>query len=147
MKKKKIYEETGNKKRGKERRGVERMILIFSNFLLISKLNFSSFIFAFFISCFVIYFLLFHSSVFTCFTFAGFSGVLRAGDGIYIPKGFFHYCATTSRSCSVNFWWLWWLLRLKEEKEYLFMYDLCTNLFLLLFCYIIFFLSVFLKRQ
>ena len=113
-------ERSGEERRGEERRGKERKgeewkgekrrgkddILIFSNFLIISKLNFSSFIFAFFISCFFIYFLPFHTSVLTCFTFVGFSGVLRAGDGIYIPKGFFHYCATTSRSCSVNFWWL-----------------------------------------
>ena len=78
------------------------------------------FLLFFFFSLFIFYFIFsvvttfilvfgfcnFFFSVPNDFSFLGYSGVLRAGDGIYIPKGFFHYCVTTSRSCSVNFWWL-----------------------------------------
>mmetsp|Transcript_7929 Transcript_7929/g.7984 ORF Transcript_7929/g.7984 Transcript_7929/m.7984 type:complete len:285 (-) Transcript_7929:203-1057(-) len=31
---------------------------------------------------------------------------LEPGDGLYIPKGYWHYCTSKSASCSVNFWWL-----------------------------------------
>ena len=31
---------------------------------------------------------------------------LKAGDALYIPKGWFHYCRADSFSMSVNYWWL-----------------------------------------
>jgi hypothetical protein len=31
---------------------------------------------------------------------------LSEGDGLFIPFKWWHYCKTTSLSCSVNYWWL-----------------------------------------
>lgn len=31
---------------------------------------------------------------------------LKAGDALYIPKGWYHYCRADSFSMSVNYWWL-----------------------------------------
>jgi hypothetical protein len=36
----------------------------------------------------------------------GVRAVLEPGDGLYIPKGYWHYCTSKAASCSVNFWWL-----------------------------------------
>lgn len=36
----------------------------------------------------------------------GVRAVLEPGDGLYIPKGYWHYCTSKVASCSVNFWWL-----------------------------------------
>lgn len=36
----------------------------------------------------------------------GIEAELNPGDGLFIPFKWWHYCKTTSLSCSVNFWWL-----------------------------------------
>lgn len=36
----------------------------------------------------------------------GLSVTLEAGDALFIPKKWWHYCAAQSSSCSVNYWWL-----------------------------------------
>lgn len=33
-------------------------------------------------------------------------GVLHAGDAVYIPYKWWHFCKTDNVSCSVNYWWL-----------------------------------------
>ena len=32
--------------------------------------------------------------------------ILQPSDALYIPIKYFHYCASLSTNCSVNFWWL-----------------------------------------
>lgn len=36
----------------------------------------------------------------------GMKAVLEAGDGLFLPYKYWHYCISKSVSCSVNFWWL-----------------------------------------
>lgn len=36
----------------------------------------------------------------------GFCAVVGPGDGLFIPKRWWHFCHAPSSSCSVNFWWL-----------------------------------------
>lgn len=35
-----------------------------------------------------------------------YEAVLAAGDGLFVPLKWWHYCHTSTTSCSVNFWWL-----------------------------------------
>lgn len=36
----------------------------------------------------------------------GLSVTLQAGDGLFLPYKYWHYCISRTVSCSVNFWWL-----------------------------------------
>ena len=37
---------------------------------------------------------------------SGSETTLEPGDALFIPLKYWHYCESTSGSCSVNFWWL-----------------------------------------
>jgi len=36
----------------------------------------------------------------------GYVAELHPGDGLFIPKKWWHHCQSLSMNCSVNFWWL-----------------------------------------
>mmetsp|Transcript_19848 Transcript_19848/g.19955 ORF Transcript_19848/g.19955 Transcript_19848/m.19955 type:complete len:271 (+) Transcript_19848:85-897(+) len=36
----------------------------------------------------------------------GYEGEIHRGDGVFIPYKYWHFCQSTSISCSINFWWL-----------------------------------------
>lgn len=36
----------------------------------------------------------------------GYETTLQAGDAVYIPLKWWHYCTSKTTSCSVNYWWL-----------------------------------------